>query len=217
MIHAAAGGRPEEREAFVHRYAPPVRAYFAARWRDRAQVRDVEDAVQDVFLECFRPGGALDRIDAGRGHGFRAFFFGIARHVALRFEERGRFRRAREGGEPDALAAIADGGPGPEAVFEKAWAREMVKEAAAAMDRVAAGKGREARKRVELLHLRFYEGLPIREIARIWGVDPARLHHEYAQARKEFRSSLAEVVGFHQPHADGGVEEECARLIALLS
>jgi hypothetical protein len=38
-------------------------------------------------------------------------------------------------------------------------------------------------RRVELLTLRFHEAMPIREIARLWGVDAASLHHEYAQAR----------------------------------
>ena len=31
----------------------------------------------------------------------------------------------------------------------------------------------EAQRRVELLRLRFYEGLPIREIARLWETDAA--------------------------------------------
>ncbi|MBK8268830.1 MAG: hypothetical protein IPK83_11220 [Planctomycetes bacterium] len=34
---------------------------------------DLDDAVQDVFLECFRPDGALDRLDVHRPGGFRAF------------------------------------------------------------------------------------------------------------------------------------------------
>jgi hypothetical protein len=43
--------------------------------------------------------------------------------------------------------------------------------------------GPDAVQRVELLRLRFEEGLPIRTIAERWGVPAATLHHAYARAR----------------------------------
>ena len=64
---------------------------------------------------------------------------------------------------------------------------------------------------MELLHLRFDEGLPIREIARLWEVDPAQLHYEYAKARKEFKNALMEVLSFHHPGGPTELERESAR------
>ncbi|MEJ7637578.1 MAG: hypothetical protein WKF75_06195 [Singulisphaera sp.] len=59
----------------------------------------------------------------------------------------------------------------------KGRARALMGEA-----RDSSARGREAddaRLRIALLEFRFQEGLPIREIARRWGTDPARLHREY--------------------------------------
>src|SRR5207237_10446059 len=41
------GGRPAERADFVARYAPLVRAYLGARWRDSPCAGELEDAVQE--------------------------------------------------------------------------------------------------------------------------------------------------------------------------
>ena len=76
--------------------------------------------------------------------------------------------------------------------------------------------GADAVQRVELLRLRFHEGLPICEIAQRWNVDSAKLHREYAKARKEFRAALLEVVAFHYPGSPADVERECVELLALL-
>jgi hypothetical protein len=76
--------------------------------------------------------------------------------------------------------------------------------------------GAEAVRRVELLRLRFQEGKPIRDIARLWGLDADHLHHEYAKARKEFQQALMEVVAFHCPGSAEVVERECRELVSLL-
>jgi hypothetical protein len=72
------------------------------------------------------------------------------------------------------------------------------------------------RRRVRLLELRFEEGKPIREIARLWDEDPARLHHAYARAREEFGAALRDVVAYHQPGSPAAVEQECRRLLEIL-
>src|SRR5262245_61258276 len=94
-IHAAAVGGAADREPFALRYGPVVRAYLAARWRGSPCLADLDDAVQEVFVECFRRGGALERVEPDRAGGFRPFLFGVVRNVALRLEAR-RARR-REG------------------------------------------------------------------------------------------------------------------------
>ena len=38
-----------------------VRAYLTARWRGTVCWQDLDDTFQEVFVECFRPGGPLDR------------------------------------------------------------------------------------------------------------------------------------------------------------
>ena len=76
--------------------------------------------------------------------------------------------------------------------------------------------GADAVQRVELLRLRFHDGLPIREIAIRWSVDSPTLHREYAKARKEFKAALLSVVAFHYSGSPADVEREYAELLALL-
>src|SRR5262249_15873550 len=96
------------------------------------------------------------------------------------------------------------------------WAKTLLREAARRQAQRAEDKGSAAQKRVELLRLRFHEGLPIREIARRWQSDPAVLHHEYARARQEFKEAPRQVLAFHQPGPEGEVEKGCMGLCALL-
>jgi RNA polymerase sigma-70 factor (ECF subfamily) len=208
---AAAGGR-KEREEFARLYEPVLRAFFGARWKGSPLVGDLEDAVQDVFLDCFRADGALARVDSERGGGFRPFLRGVARNVALRIETDRRRRARDEGTDLDALAADEETASH---AFDREWARTVMREAAERQ--VANAATDAARRRVDLVRLRFHEGMPIRDIASLWNEDAAKLHHEYAQARQEFRRALAEVVAFHHP---GGspeeVEREATELLALL-
>jgi RNA polymerase sigma-70 factor (ECF subfamily) len=216
VIHAAAHGDRAARSTFAHSYLPVVRAYLGARWRSSPLADEVEDAVQEVFLDCLRGGGALERASPDRPGGFRAFLYGVVRNVALRVET----RRARRndllpsaGLEPD---EVADSQDGPSRAFDRAWAFAVVESAAARQAERARLAGAEAERRVELLRLRFEEGLPIREVAARWGTDPALLHREYARARREFEEALRDVVGLHHPGPPGEVGRECARLLDLL-
>jgi RNA polymerase sigma-70 factor (ECF subfamily) len=102
-------------------------------------------------------------------------------------------------------------------LFERSWAQAVMAEAAALQRRQAEQRGPDAIQRVELLRLRFEEGLPIRAIADRWGVEAAKLHHAYALARQEFRSALLEVVAFHQPGSPAEVEQEATGLLKALS
>ncbi len=174
MIRAAAAGSPTDREELARRYLGVVRAYLAARWRCSALRADVDDATQEVFVECFRQGGAVEAAGAGRVPSFRAFLYGVIRNVARRFES----RPAHAGDSP--LPDIAADDASQSRVFERTWAQAIMAEAAQLQKSRAADLGDEAQRRVELLRLRFEEGLPIRAIAELWGVDAARLHHAYA-------------------------------------
>ena len=52
---------------------PMVRAYLGARWRSSPMLQELDDAVQDVFVECLRHGGVLERARPGQPGGFRAY------------------------------------------------------------------------------------------------------------------------------------------------
>jgi RNA polymerase sigma-70 factor (ECF subfamily) len=212
LIRGAAAGLAADRDAFARRYAPVVHAYLAARWRRSPLLSDLDDAAQDVFLACFRAGGALGRADPGRG-GFQPFLYGVVRNVALRYEA-GRARRREH--PPAGALEVAAREEELSRVFDRAWAKEVMRQAAERQAERAGERGETAVRRVELLRLRFHEGLSIREIARRWQADPARLHHEYAQARQEFRAALLEVVAFHQPGSAEAVEREAADLLRQL-
>jgi RNA polymerase sigma-70 factor (ECF subfamily) len=210
VIRAAAAGNPAEREEVAQRYLTVVRAYLSARWRDSALRPDLDDAVQEVFVECFRQGGAVDAAAAGRVSSFRAFLYGVVRNVARRFES----RPARAAGPLPDIAADEES---LSRLFERSWARAIMAEAAQRQTQKAAQRGPEAVRRVELLRLRFEDNLPIRTIAQRWGVPAATLHHAYSLARQEFRAALLEVVAFHHPGSPTEVEQEAASLLKALS
>lgn len=214
MIQGAATGGEREREQFAALYAPVVRDYLGARWARSPLSAHLADAEQDVFVECFKQGGVLDRLDEITG--FRRFLHGVARNVALRWEDRA--RRSREDQSPshfdfDAVDGEEDS---HSRVFDRAWARARLRDAVALLLERAEGGDEVARRRLELLHLRFYEGLPVREIARRWGEDADAVHREYARARRDFRAALMQVVTFHSPHAPDDAEREFEEILNAL-
>jgi RNA polymerase sigma-70 factor (ECF subfamily) len=216
VIQAAAAGQPGDRDEFARRYAPVVRAYLAALWRASPCLNDLDDAVQEVFVECFKQGGMLERAERGRPGGFRAFLYGMVRHVTLRLETRRARTRERPPPSDLDLAQVEAREASLSQAFDRAWAKALLREAARRQEERAQVAGAAACRRVELLHLRFHEGLPIRAIAHRWGVEPAQLHHEYARARQEFKEALRDVVAFHHPGSPEEIEQACANLVTLL-
>jgi len=213
LIRDAAGGDGDARGSFARLYLPVVRAYLGARWRGGPLLGEMDDAVQDVFLECFRDGGALGRARADGPGRFRTFLYAVVRNVARRVEEkRGRERLRRSPDAPDAedLSAHEER---LSFVFDRSWAETVLRHAAERQAETARKKGPEAIRRIELMRLRFNEDRPIREIARMWNEDAAVLHHEYARAREEFKTALREEVGFHHSGTPGDIDRECRNLL----
>jgi RNA polymerase sigma-70 factor (ECF subfamily) len=209
LIHAAADGDTSSRERFAKTYLPVVRTYLAARWRARPDSPAIDDAVQDVFVECFKPGGVLAKAEAERDGGFRAYLLGVVRNVARKKETRTKAAEPLPDSLPADDTSVAK-------AFDRAWVKTMLRQAAKGQADTAKGHP-AAERRVELLRLRFQEGLPIRDIAERWGEDPAKLHHEYATARAEFREALIAVARFHAPHATPAeVEETCQGLLGMV-
>lgn len=214
LIRSAAAGESASREAFGRRYEAPIRAFLQARWRTTPLRNDVDDAVQDVFLACFKADGALVRAQAAT-KGFRAFLFGVTRNVALQLE-RAQARRVRRTRSAELSFDVADAAPSPAERFDQEYARTIVHEAIQTMHRRARLQGDAAMRRVELLRARFEDGRPVRDIAVEWRTDATRLHLESAKAAREFRSALREVVGIAEKCAPARVDAECERLLELL-
>jgi RNA polymerase sigma factor (sigma-70 family) len=213
MVTAAADGDTHARVQFTDIYLDVVRCYLGARWKDRAALRDLDDAVQDVFLECFRSGGALAGLSRNGTGAFRTFLYAVVRNVALRHEERGRNGRQVPFGDVDEVPEPAVDHT-PSVAFDRAWARAVL---ARARDRQRRGAHQEdARKRVELLDLRFGDGLGIKEIAEKWEMPADRVHALYRKARAEFKLALYDELAFHGHTQPAAVEQESLRLLGLL-
>ncbi len=199
---------------FADTYLSIVRGFLAARWRGNRLIGLLDDAVQEVFLDLFRGNGALARLDPARAPSFRAFLFGVARNVALRVEE-----RAGAGGA--ATAVPVDELPARDQTlsrqFDAAWAARILQLAAQRQRAWARPLGPEAQRRVELLELRFADGLPIRAIAERWGEPAERVHREYARAREEFKQALRAELALHVDARGAGLERACLDLLAMLS
>lgn len=214
ILHAAAAGDAPARSEFSRRYLAVAREFLEARWSGRGLQTEVDDATQEVLLECLKPGGVLERADQARGE-FRGLLFGVARNVARRFEERAA-KHGRLRPEDSAwLDHVASDEPGQATLFDRGWARSLVCQAKELYQARAHLLGDAGRRRFELLERRFGNGEPIRHIAQSWGVPTQDVHNAYRKARTEFYSCLCEIVRTHA--ADGAdIGAECRRLLELM-
>lgn len=211
LIRGAAAGDARCRDEFARLYLPMVQRCFRARWRGSPLCQEVDDAAQDVFLECVRERGVLAHADPRRSGGFRSFLLGVIRNVARRFE-------ARVGGLRASASALDQLGAHDSdlaVVLDREWARCLMVQAAERHRRLALARGEAARRRVELLRLRFEEDLPIRAIAALWQTSPETVHAAYRIARREFQDALRKVVASHQS-GEENLDAECLRLLELL-
>ena len=213
LVGRAAAGDAPARSAFGRTYLPLMRAFLAARWRHSALLRELDDAVQETFVECFRPEGPLARADAARGD-FRGFLFGIVRNIALRFEESAHKRRAHAEDAASRLDSLPSQDDQPSRAFDREWAHTLMREAGELMR--ARADSAAARLRVELLSLRFGCGVSIHDIAAQWEMDAQAVHRAYARARDDFRSCLRHVVSYHAVRSEVDLDSECRRLFELL-
>ena len=211
----AAQGLDAARDDFALRYESVLRAYLGARWRMSPRAADLDDAVQEIFVECLREGGVLEKADPERAGGFRAFLYGVARRVALRYETgHGRKRASRLSTEAGQMLTTDDAELSR--VFDQSFARSTMRSAMRRQIELAGERDDQALERVELLRLRFQDGLPIRDIARRWKRDPALVHRAYAKARAEFHDALLEVIEFNGAASRQEAERRATELLDLL-
>jgi RNA polymerase sigma factor (sigma-70 family) len=215
VIARAAAGDPAARSKFASTCLPVIRSFLDLRWRSTPLAHEVEDAVQEVFVECLRSQGVLSRADPSRGD-ISGLLYGVACNVAKRFEQHASERNGRAEGSVSAFADLPAREASLSVQFDRVWALAMVREAGELM-RVRAARGTTGeQQRVELLKLRFAGGLPIREIATQWNVEPEVVHRSYRKAREEFRACLRDVLGELSLRPEGVREEEIARILVLL-
>jgi predicted DNA-binding protein (UPF0251 family) len=141
----------------------------------------------------------------------------VVRNVALRYEER-RARSKEEQPESAFHQRVVADEDSLSQVFDRSWARALMKRAMERQREEATTRGEDAQRRVELLRLRFQEGLPIRDIAKRWNAEASVVHRQYRTAREEFQKALVAEVRFHNEGAtEGEIHRECTQLLELLA
>ena len=215
LVRGAAAGSPEDKEEFAVRYAPVLRAYLAARWRVSREHEAVADATQEVFLQCFKEGSALERVDPDRPGGFRAFLYGVARNVARDLESRG--ARSAEGQASSHVFADVESSEATlSQVFDRAWARMLMREARRLLSE-RLGRDEDGVLRLHAMELRYHEGLKSGEIAERMGLEPDAVYQMLHRVRKEFRAALMEVVSYgHPTDTKEELEQRCLELLSTL-
>lgn len=216
LVRNAALGDEASRSTYCRIYGPVIRAYLAARWKVPSAHEDVADGTQEVFLQCFKPGGALGRVDEDREGGFRAFLFGITRNVALTLET-GRMRHRRESADtPAGLEAVPSLDSTVSQVFDRAFAEALTREARALLASRAA-PGSPAAARLRVLELMYESGLPSRDVAKATGLEVAAVYPLLTKARKEFKAALLEVLAsYHPTDSREELERRCIDVFSAL-
>lgn len=218
LIEDAKRGAPRAREELASRYLAVVRAFLRKRWRHGPLADHVDDAVQEVFVDLFKDNGALLRHDPSKARDFSAYLFGVTKNIALRHEA----KAMREGDlrfDPGSVGF--DAWPSDDTalsrVFDREWAIAVMRRARLRLEDRASHAGAAALQRVEILRLRFQDGLPIRDIARVLDLETAHAHHEYARARAEFKRALRDEVASDGIGDTEAIEQRCRDLLDLLA
>ena len=216
LILNAAAENSEDRDGFCRRYAPVIHAYLAARWRLPNDHAAVADAAQDVFVQCFKDGGVLDKVDPNRLGGFRAYLFGVVKNVALMAERS--LARRRERGEDSVLSLdqIECDEATLSQAYDRSWALLVTREAGQLMIRRVAER-KDGAVHARVLELKYDEGLPPREIVARLGLDVELVYRIVRLSRREFRAALVEVMGgYHPGESEEELERRCIDLLGLL-
>jgi hypothetical protein len=205
LIHRAVEGNVDARDEFVRRYEPAARRYLGARWNGTPYIQQLEDAVQQVFLECFRDGSALPCVDGERR--FSGFLRGVVNRVAQEFET-GKARLSNRQAVPvDEMSASR--------AFDRAYAKDEMRRAHELLMAHARENGERHVRRVDLLRLPVVDGTLIRNLAAQWGEEAKQVSWEYEKVRVEFKYALRAVLRLHEQCPENKIEEEMLHILAL--
>tara|TARA_R110002094_G_scaffold60544_3_gene71174 strand:+ start:1858 stop:2505 length:648 start_codon:yes stop_codon:yes gene_type:complete len=212
----AATSSVTQRDRFCRRYSPLIETYLASRWRLPRGHERVADGTQDVFLQLFKPNGALKGVDPSRPGGFRAYLYGVTTKVASE-RDRVAARQQRERGDPRMeLDQLGSSWASQSQAFDQAWARLVFQEAYETM--VAQFEGDPtALRSLQVLQLRYDEALPPREIAKRLVIADVRVVYQVLDTGKaKFRRALLSVMAEYNPSCSKNeVENLCRQLLSL--
>src|SRR5262245_62611841 len=174
IVQRTLEGRPQAFEVLVFRYQ--VKAHAVARALG-LQPPDLDDAVQEAFLQAFRDLPSLRERAS-----FGAWFLNIVRHVSIK-----ELRRAAKGGpagpaDRPGTAPAAGGPPAPSAAeeVEQKDFREYLWRKVAALPQGT----REA------IFLYYYQGESVRAVARSLGLSVSGTKRRLQTGREELREKL---------------------------
>ena len=202
MINQAQNGDTDCRDEVARIYTPLIESFLHNRWRQTPLVSHIDDARQEILFELFRADGALDRFDRKIQSAFRPFLYGVVRNVVRRAEDRQ--RRLPQPAGVEGLGHFTDDDRSLSQMFDRLWAENIIRQTMAAI---------KDDQLVDILRMRFYDGLPVREIAKQLKLDPARVHKMYANARSEFKYRLKDVFSFNCVASDTGFADQLQTLL----
>lgn len=185
-------GDRRTQDRFCRRYLPQVRRWLQRRWRHGTLRSWIGDGVQEVFLECCRPGGVLDRTAPTPDHAFGTCLRAVVRNVAARIERRE--ARAAACGKPDGSRLRYVEAPAAGGADLIDWPRIRA-EVAAAIGGLDAEPCVAGHSLGELLQLWFAAGVPVPEIASRWHERPDTIQKHRRRACRLLRRSLARAIG----------------------
>jgi len=216
MIVAAGAGEESARERFARTYGAVIRMYLAARWQLPTTHEAVDDGTQEVFVQCFKPAGALQGVDPAGPARFRSYLYAVVRHVADRIERTNAVRRTPQEPSGAGLDDLARNEATLSRVFDRAWVGMVTRGAWLLMVQHLDGTA-TGRDRVQILDLRFKDGLTPAEIAQRLGLETDYVYQQLRNSKRDFRTALLEVVGSYHPGASKDeVEARCLDLVGLL-
>lgn len=190
-LTALAERRPEALERFYDVYFIRVFGYVSRLVKDE---HAAEDLTQDIFMHLHR---ALSTYDPRRA--LRPWVFTIATNKVRDYWSSRTFQdRSLGGGFDD----DGDGARRPERSSEARGPREVL-EGAELAQAVREAVDRLPDQVRQALVLRYYEGLPFEEIARILDRSEVAVRKRYSRALQELRDLLGEVHDLGSP--EGGV------------
>jgi RNA polymerase sigma factor (sigma-70 family) len=216
MIVAAGAGEDAARSEFARVYGPVIRAYLSARWGLPTTHEAVDDGTQEVFVQCFKPGGALRAVDPAGSARFRSYLYGVVKHVADRIERAQRVRRAQHEHSGFGLDDLERREASLSRTFDRAWVGMLTRRAWLLMaSRIEAGTA--GRDRIQILDLRYQEGLSPAQIAERLHFEPDYVYQQLRNAKRDFRTALLEVVATYHPGATKEeLEARCVELVGFL-
>jgi len=177
-IDRAKAGDGEAFRLLVERHS---RSVFRLAYRMTGNEQDAEDVVQETFLRAFKQ---LERFDHRAQFG--TWLYRIATNLCLdRLRSRKRYADIGDEENPDPMAQVQSGNPGPDRLALSGQLRDSVN---LALDSLS------AQERTAFV-LRHYEGLPVEQIGATLGIGENAAKNSIFRAVQKLRRSLAPFLG----------------------